>query len=83
MSRRCDNCQARWPTQAKCPVCGLTTRYDNRAATRTQQQARAADFDRRYVAREAERIAAGHVAPEALGRREAHEIMEWDRRMAA
>jgi len=79
-SRECANCEARWPQgYARCPACESMTTMVRQEPNRSQFQAREADFERRYVEREAKRIAQGHIAPEGLGRREAREIIRLER----
>lgn len=83
VSRECGSCGARWPEGfTHCPACARPTRIVvGMRPTRTKRQALSAEFERRYAEREQQRIADGLVAPEGLGRREARELIELERRL--
>lgn len=55
------------------------TAFVRRDPDRSKYQACEADFERRYAEREERRIGTGHIAPEAIGKREAREIIELER----
>jgi len=79
-SRQCPSCEARWPEGwAHCPACRRATLIVHREPNRSRYQAAEADFERRYAEREERRIAEGIVAPEALGRRQARELLALER----
>ncbi len=81
-SRECASCGIRWPTGwAACPACQRPTVVANRSPNRSQHEARLSEFERLYTEREAERIAAGDVAPETVGRREAKELLAIERQL--
>lgn len=67
---------------AQCPACAGKTSLCRRAPNRSRYQAAEAEFERRYIERETKRIVEGRIAPEGLGRREARQIIEWERRLA-
>lgn len=80
MSRKCSGCGWRWPEGwARCPACQRLTTFERREPDRSPYQAREADFERRYAEREEQRIAAGRLAPEGIGKREAQEIIQLER----
>ena len=80
-SRYCNRCECRWPLgYTNCPVClAPTTISVGRAPTRSEFQAREARFERHYQRREEKRIATGDLAPEALGKQEAQEVIQLER----
>lgn len=79
-SRECKTCHARWPQGwAHCPACHTPTGLVHRDPDRSKFQALEADFERKYARREEKRISDGHLAPEALGKREARQIIELER----
>lgn len=82
-SRLCKVCQCRWPLGfVRCPRCDATTEIVvNQAPTRTKFHAYECIFERKYQRREEQRIADGFVAPEALGKREARQIIELERHL--
>lgn len=55
------------------------TAFVRREPNRSKFQALEAAFERKYAEREEQRIAQGHIAPEALGKREAEEIIRLER----
>ena len=87
-SRLCASCEVRWPaTVARCPLCDGETEISALRATRSERQALEIRFRRYYDEREMRRVAAGHIAPEGIGRREARklieEVAEMERRLGA
>ena len=75
-ARRCPNCSLEYPvSHFRCVVCTLRLRlvYDGKPmnAERIDRLKRAAEFERFYEEREAERIASGKPSPEELGSQEA------------
>lgn len=76
-SRLCECCEIRWPAAvARCPLCDGETEISALRATRSERQALEIRFRRYYDEREMKRVAAGHIAPEGIGRREARELIE-------
>lgn len=80
-SRHCAKCNVRWPLGfARCPACeGPTSISIGTEPTKTKFHAHEATFHRFYGRREERRIAEGHLAPEALGKREAQQIIALER----
>ena len=80
-SRYCRTCDVRWPLGwADCPACDTKTELlVGQAPNRLKFHALEAQFERQYQRREERRIAEGHLAPEALGKREARQIIELER----
>lgn len=80
-SRLCRACKGvRWPMgYARCPRCGGNTTMSHAGATLSETDAqRVLDerFAGYYAEREAQRMADGWVAPEYLGKQEAHALFE-------
>lgn len=83
-SRHCPGCGVRWPEGwTRCPACQQMTAFVRREPNRSKYQACEADFERRYAEREERRIGTGHIAPEAIGKREAREIIELEHDLAS
>lgn len=82
-SRLCRVCSCRWPLGfARCPACDTTTEIlVNTGPNRSKFHAYECIFERHYSRREERRIADGHIAPEALGKREAQEIIRLERQL--
>jgi hypothetical protein len=82
-ARHCPSCDVYWPLgNVKCPACYVPTALTaTRQPNRTRYHAYEADFERRYALREEQRVAEGHLAPEAIGKREAKAIIELERSM--
>lgn len=81
-AKRCPNCGTNWPPTIdyrRCPECEVETAGFTDAAaidrTEAERRAKAADFERRYAAREAARIRRGDPTPEEIGAGEAHQIL--------
>jgi hypothetical protein len=92
MSRWCPECVTSWPVgDVRCPACTALTRIAHAPPIHTAEEAKAAaerrryrahrketteEFERLYAEREEQRIAAGYLAPEAIGKREARAILD-------
>lgn len=67
----------------QCPVCLTPTTISvGLSPTRTPFHVREAEFERAYQRREEQRISEGHLAPEALGKHEAKQIIDLERCLA-
>lgn len=76
-SRLCEGCKIRWPAAVgRCPLCDGETQISGLRASCSERQALEVRFRRYYDEREMKRVAAGHIAPEGIGRREARKLIE-------
>ncbi len=98
-SRWCPHCETSWPTgDVRCMQCRNLTRLSHDKPIHTQEEGEAAlarwqkrqvlaksrdYFEKYYAKREEKRIAAGFLAPEGIGRREARQIIELEKGLAA
>ncbi len=79
----------KWPLGfAHCPTCGTATKVligvkPDRTREQAVYAAKEREFDAHYADREQQRIAEGHIAPEALGKREARELIKLERQLSA
>lgn len=69
-AKRCDRCKTDWPALVEfthCPECGNETegtiKGDPIGREEAERRVKFADFERRYTAREAQRIADGRPLP--------------------
>lgn len=86
-ARICDKCGIKWPLGfARCPTCETPTKVligikPDRTREQAIYAAKERQFKAHYAEHEQKRIAAGELAPEEVGRREAKEMIQLGRQL--